>query len=66
LGGVAFNALISVILGHAHSYAPVLVIAGLLHPISLVALLVLVRKIEPKGEPPASCGPNHRYSYAEP
>ncbi len=46
-GGVLFNFLIAVLLTHFQSYSNVFLIAGLLHPISFLAILLIVRKIEP-------------------
>lgn len=46
-GSMLFNLLVGLLLGLHHGYAPVFAIAGLLHPISFLLILVLVRKIEP-------------------
>lgn len=46
-GSMLFNLLVGLLLGLHHNYAPVFAIAGLLHPISFLLILVLVRKIEP-------------------
>ncbi len=46
-GGVLFNFLIAVLLTHVHSYSNVFLIAGLLHPVSFLAIMLIVRRIEP-------------------
>lgn len=46
-GGVLFNLLIGEILTRTGSYAPVFVVAGLLHPVSFVLVLALIRRIGP-------------------
>ena len=45
-GAMLFNLLVGIMLGYFGSYAPVFLIAGLLHPLSLVVLFILVRRIE--------------------
>jgi ACS family hexuronate transporter-like MFS transporter len=45
-GGVAFNFLIGFLLTTYGSYVPVFAIAGILHPLSFIAILLIVRKIE--------------------
>lgn len=45
-GGMLFNLLAGSLLGAHGSYAAVFLIAGLLHPISFLLILVLVRRIE--------------------
>lgn len=46
-GGILFNLLIGALLSHYHSYSIVFLIAGVLHPISFLVILFLVRRIEP-------------------
>ncbi len=46
-GGLLFNFLIGLLLSQGHGYLSVFVISGLLHPASLLAILLIVRKIEP-------------------
>ena len=46
LGGVLFNGLIAAILAHFHSYAPVFLIAGLMHPLSFLIIMAVVRRVE--------------------
>lgn len=46
-GSMLFNLLVGILLGWQHSYAIVFVIAGLLHPISFLLILLLVRHIRP-------------------
>jgi MFS transporter, ACS family, hexuronate transporter len=47
LGGVLFNIVVGVLLSRFHSYSVVFLISGLLHPASFLAVLLIVRKIEP-------------------
>ncbi len=44
-GGMLFNLLAGAILTATHSYVPVFLIAGLLHPASFILILLIVRKI---------------------
>jgi len=46
LGGVAFSLVIGALLTTHRSYVPVFAIAGILHPLSFIAILLIVRKIE--------------------
>ncbi|MGD0521461.1 MAG: MFS transporter [Terracidiphilus sp.] len=46
-GGMLFNLIVGALLAAYHSYALVFTIAGLLHPMALVVILLIVRKIEP-------------------
>lgn len=46
-GGLLFNFLIGILLSHGHGYLSVFVISGLLHPASFLAVLLIVRRIEP-------------------
>ncbi|MES2391595.1 MAG: MFS transporter [Acidobacteriota bacterium] len=46
-GSMLFNLFVGVLLGWYHSYAVIFAIAGLLHPISFLLILLLVRRIEP-------------------
>jgi ACS family hexuronate transporter-like MFS transporter len=45
-GGVAFNFVIGFLLTTYGSYAPVFAIAGMLHPLSFIVILLVVRKIQ--------------------
>jgi len=45
-GGTFLSFLVGEILGRTHSYVPVFVIAGLLHPIAFLLILTIVRRIE--------------------
>jgi ACS family hexuronate transporter-like MFS transporter len=47
LGGGLSNLLVGILLTAYHSYAIVFLIAGVLHPISFVIVLLVVRRIEP-------------------
>jgi hypothetical protein len=42
-----FNLIIGAVLAAFHSYVLVFTIAGLLHPLSFIIILLIVRKIEP-------------------
>ncbi|MFB3825946.1 MAG: MFS transporter [Bryobacteraceae bacterium] len=46
-GGMLFNLLIGAMLAGDGNYAPVFVIAGLLHPLSFVVVLSVIRRINP-------------------
>lgn len=46
-GGMLFNLFVGELLTLFHSYIPIFTIAGLLHPLSFVIILLIVRKIEP-------------------
>jgi ACS family hexuronate transporter-like MFS transporter len=46
-GAMLFNLVVGVLLTRYHSYAPIFVITGLLHPAGFAAILVMVRRIEP-------------------
>lgn len=48
-GGMLFNLLAGLLLGTYHSYTMIFIILGLLHPLSLIIILLVVRKIEPLG-----------------
>ncbi len=48
-GAMLFNLLVGWMLTEYGSYSPVFVIAGLLHPLSFLLLLAIVRRIEPIG-----------------
>jgi ACS family hexuronate transporter-like MFS transporter len=55
-GGLLFGLLVGQILTHDHSYSPVFVIAGLLHPLAFLLILVLVPKGEPRVSERSLCG----------
>lgn len=46
-GGMLFNLLAGMLLGIYHSYTLIFVLLGMLHPLSFVIILTVVRKIEP-------------------
>jgi ACS family hexuronate transporter-like MFS transporter len=46
-GGMLFNLLVGAVLTHYHGYGPVFLIAGLMHPLSFLLILFIVRRIEP-------------------
>jgi ACS family hexuronate transporter-like MFS transporter len=46
-GGMLFNLLAGFLLATYHSYALIFIILGLLHPLSFLTILVVVRKIQP-------------------
>ncbi|HTZ56707.1 MAG TPA: MFS transporter [Acidobacteriaceae bacterium] len=46
-GAMLFDLLVGSILTYTHSYASVFLLAGVLHPLAFVTVLVLIRKIEP-------------------
>jgi ACS family hexuronate transporter-like MFS transporter len=46
-GAMLFNLLAGFLLGTYHTYALIFMILGLLHPLSFVIILMVVRKIEP-------------------
>lgn len=48
-GGMLFNLLAGVLLAMYHNYLLIFVILGLLHPLSFLIILTVVRKIEPIG-----------------
>ena len=48
-GGMLFNLLAGLLLATYHSYTLIFMILGLLHPLSLIIILLVVRKIEPLG-----------------
>lgn len=50
-GGMLFNLLAGLLLATYHSYTLIFMILGLLHPLSLVIILPIVRKVEPLGSP---------------
>ena len=52
-GGMFFNLVVGVLLAAYHSYALILTISGLLHPLSFLIILLIVRKIEPVISPNA-------------
>src|SRR5262249_33291484 len=45
-GGMLFGLLVGSLVGQ-HGYGPAFVIAGVLHPLGLIMILILVRRIEP-------------------
>jgi ACS family hexuronate transporter-like MFS transporter len=47
-GGMLFNLLVGALLAAGYGYSPVFVISGLLHPVSFVVILLLVRRIQPE------------------
>jgi ACS family hexuronate transporter-like MFS transporter len=50
-GGMLFSLIAGAILTRFHSYLPIFLILGLLHPLSLAIILLLVRRIEPLAGP---------------
>jgi ACS family hexuronate transporter-like MFS transporter len=52
-GGMFFNLVVGALLAVYHSYALILTISGLLHPLSFIIILLIVRKIEPVISPNA-------------
>jgi ACS family hexuronate transporter-like MFS transporter len=46
-GGMLFNLIVGALLAAYHSYVLILTISGLLHPLSFIIILLIVRKIEP-------------------
>jgi ACS family hexuronate transporter-like MFS transporter len=46
-GGVLFGLLVGLVLGHLHSYAWLFIVAGLLHPLSFLLILLLIPRIQP-------------------
>jgi MFS transporter, ACS family, hexuronate transporter len=48
-GGMLFNLLAGLLLGMYHNYVLIFVVLGLLHPLSFLIILAVVRKIEPIG-----------------
>ena len=46
-GAMLFNFLVGQLLTYTHSYSLVLTIVGLLHPVSYLLVLIIVRRIEP-------------------
>jgi hypothetical protein len=46
-----FNLLAGLLLAAYHNYTLIFMILGLLHPLSLVIILIVVRKIEPLRTP---------------
>jgi ACS family hexuronate transporter-like MFS transporter len=46
-GGMFFNVVIGEVLGRQGGYAPVFMMAGLMHPLSFLLLLVVVRRVAP-------------------
>jgi len=46
-GAMLFNVLVGALLTRYHSYSPVFLIAGIMHPLSFLIILLVVRKIEP-------------------
>lgn len=50
-GAMLFNLLVGQMITHFHSYGPVFSISGLMHPISLLIILLVVRRIERIEEP---------------
>ena len=53
-GGMLFNPIVGALLTHYHNYALVFRIAGLIHPLSFVVILLVVRKIAPIAVPQES------------
>jgi ACS family hexuronate transporter-like MFS transporter len=46
-GAMLFNGLVGVLLTHYHSYSPVFLIAGLMHPASFLIVMLVVGAIQP-------------------
>jgi ACS family hexuronate transporter-like MFS transporter len=46
-GGMLFNLVVGALLGAFHSYALIFPIVGLMHPLSLIIIFLIVRKIKP-------------------
>jgi ACS family hexuronate transporter-like MFS transporter len=46
-GAMLFDLLVGSVLTYSHSYSLVFVIAGLLHPLAFLLILLLIPKIEP-------------------
>jgi MFS transporter, ACS family, hexuronate transporter len=46
-GGMLFNLFAGALLSASHSYVLIFMILGLLHPLSFIAILLIVRRIEP-------------------
>jgi len=46
-GAMLFSYLVGQLLTYTHSYSPILIIVGLLHPLSFFVVLAVVRRIEP-------------------
>lgn len=57
-GGMLFNLVAGLLLGIYHNYVLIFVVLGLLHPVSFVIILAVVRRIEPIGN-------NRRYLQME-
>ncbi len=47
LGGMLFNLIAGALLAKFHSYVPIFTILGLLHPLSFLIILLVVRKVAP-------------------
>ena len=47
LGGVIFDLIVGSVLTHVHSYNSIFIVAGLLHPLSFLFILLLIPRIEP-------------------
>jgi ACS family hexuronate transporter-like MFS transporter len=45
-GGMVFGLLVGYLVGH-HGYVPVFMVAGVLHPLAFIVILLTVRRIEP-------------------
>jgi ACS family hexuronate transporter-like MFS transporter len=46
-GGALFGLLVGLVLGHLHSYSWLFIVAGLLHPLSFLLILLLIPRIQP-------------------
>jgi ACS family hexuronate transporter-like MFS transporter len=53
-GGMLLGLLVGMVLAHTHSYSSLFVIAGLLHPLSLLVVLTFIPRIEPIFRPTAA------------
>jgi ACS family hexuronate transporter-like MFS transporter len=53
-GGMLFNPIVGALVTRYHSYALAFEIAGLLHPLSFLVILLVVRRIEPAQAPEGS------------
>lgn len=52
-GAMIFNGLAGVVLAQSHSYSPLFLAAGLMHPASFAIVLLVVKRIEPLSLTPA-------------
>ncbi|MGC2402416.1 MAG: MFS transporter [Acidobacteriaceae bacterium] len=53
-GAMLFDLLVGSILSHTHSYSSVFLMAGFLHPLAFVIIIVLITKIAPVDQPERS------------